>query len=107
MGEIIWKGLVRFGLVVVIAAVLYGRFALYTEWWLMFFFAVIVVVLYPGHLAYQKHAATIRDARRNPTCATCRHLAPREALCRITDEHITRTYTPCGGDAWELRTQGQ
>ncbi len=101
MGAIIYWGLVRFAIVLVAAWLLYSYVPNYGDWWSLFFVAVAVVVIYPAQLAWRKHVRVIRRANQNALCATCRHLASREALCKITDEHVRRDYTPCDGDAWE------
>ena len=103
MGEIIYWGLLRFALVLVGAWLLYSLVPEYNDWWMMFFIAVATIVIYPAQLAWRKHASSIRRANQNPLCATCRHLATREALCKVTDEHVRQDYTPCEGQAWESR----
>lgn len=103
MGAIIYWGLVRFAALLLAAWLLYAYVPNYGEWWSIFFVGVAVVVIYPAQLAWRKHVATVRSANQNALCATCRHLATREALCRVTDEHIRSDYTPCDGVAWEPR----
>jgi hypothetical protein len=101
VGEIIYWGLIRFAAVLVAAWVLYSVVPNYSDWWMMFFIAVSVIVVYPAQLAWRKHVTSIRHANQNALCATCRHLVPSEALCGKLDEHVTKDYTPCGGEGWE------
>jgi hypothetical protein len=101
VGAIIYWGLVRFALVLVLAWLLYSFVPNYGDWWMLFFIAVAVIVIYPAQLAWRKHISTIGQANQNALCATCRHLISREALCSVTDEHVRSDYTPCNGEAWE------
>ena len=101
MGAIVFWGILRFALVIIASWLLYAYVPEHNDWWMMFFIAVVVVVLYPSSLAWKKHAATIAPDNQNPLCASCKHLAVREALCKITDEHVTKEYTPCEGLRWE------
>jgi len=101
VGEIIYWGLIRFAIVLVAAWVLYSVVPNYSDWWMMFFIAVSLIVVYPAQLAWRRHQHTIRRANQNALCATCRHFAPREALCTKLDEHVMKDYTPCGGEGWE------
>ena len=101
MGAIIYWGLVRFALVLIIAWLLYSFVPNYSDWWMLFFIAVAVIVIYPAQLSWRKHVSTISRANQNALCATCRNLISREALCSVTDEHFRKNYTPCDGEAWE------
>jgi hypothetical protein len=103
VGAIIYWGLVRFAAVLIGAWFLYSYVPNYSEWWSLFFVAVSVVVIYPAQLAYRKHISQIDSANQNALCATCKHLISSEALCSRLDEHISKTYTPCGGEGWEPR----
>ena len=101
MGAIIYWGLVRFALVLVFAWLIYSFVPNYSDWWMLFFIAVAVIVIYPAQIGWRKHVSAVRRANQNELCATCRNLQQREALCTITDEHVRKNYTPCGGEAWE------
>jgi hypothetical protein len=101
VGEIIYWGLVRFALVLIAAWLLYSDVPNYGEWWMFFFVAVTIVVIYPAQLAFRKHTQRIQRASENALCATCRYLAPDEALCTKLDEHVRSDYTPCDGEGWD------
>ena len=101
MGDIIYWGLLRFVLVLAGAWLLYSYAPNYGDWWTMFFVGVAVIVIYPAQLAYRRHLDQVRRASRNSLCATCKHYVVDNTLCAVTDEHVTREYTPCSGMAWE------
>jgi hypothetical protein len=101
LGAIIYWGLVRFAAVLAASWLLYSYVPNYGEWWSIFFVSVAVVVIYPAQIAWRKHNSAVRKANRNALCATCRHFASTEALCKVTDEHVRIDYTPCEGNAWE------
>jgi len=101
VGAIIYWGLLRFTAVLIAAWALYSYVPNYGDWWSLFFVSVAVIVIYPAQLSFMKHQKDVRRASRNALCATCKHFIADNTLCAILDEHVTRNYTPCGGDAWE------
>jgi hypothetical protein len=101
MGSIIYWGIVRFAIVLLFSWVIVDRVDDYSGWWTMFFVALVVVVIYPAQLSYRKLTYEAERASRNSLCGNCKHFAEEAVLCTVTDEHVTRDYTPCEGLQWE------
>ena len=101
MGALIYWGIVRFALVIVVFWFWHDRISNYSDWWSTFFVALVAVVIFPFQLQYRKHMEQVEETNKDSLCASCKHYAKDSMLCTALDEHVTLDYVPCGGAAWD------
>jgi hypothetical protein len=102
VGSIITWFLIKLGLLILILWFLFERFRL-QEYWLVGLGVIWLVVVYPAFMQYQRFKAQTRILEANTLCAKCRHFDETGHFCTLLDEHVSLTYTPCGGESWEAK----
>jgi hypothetical protein len=100
VGSIITWFLIKLGLLILVLWFLFERFRL-QEYWLVGLGVIWLLVVYPAFMQYQRFKVQTRILQANTLCAKCRHFDETGHFCKLLDEHVSLTYTPCGGESWE------
>lgn len=103
MGSIVWGGLVRTILIVVVSWTVVGYYEL-RDYWMVPLLAIVGLVIYPAYSQYQHFTSRIEVMQIETLCGSCKHFDPTNQLCIVYDEHVSTTYIPCEGDSWEPHT---
>ena len=83
---------------------IFERYKLH-EYWHVGLGVIWLLVVYPAFAQYQRFKAETRILEANTLCAKCRHFDETGHFCKLLDEHVSLTYTPCGGESWEAKQQ--
>ncbi len=102
VGSIITWFLIKFGILMLVMWFLFERYHL-QEYWMVGLAVIWLVVVYPAFMQYQRFKAQTRMLEANTLCAKCRHFDETGHFCKLLDEHVSLTYTPCGGESWEAK----
>lgn len=103
---IITYGSVAWGMLMRSFIIIMGTFFLFMNWdyrqyWFIILFLLWALAIYPGYRQFQKFSERIEHLKEDTLCGSCRHFEPTGQLCKIYDEHISKTYLPCEGESWE------
>ena len=100
MGAIVYKGLIRTGIAIVIiwflASYLQTQF-----FWIIAATLFYLIVFHPAILQYKKFEESKIKKMEGTICATCRHYDETAVLCMKYDKHPTPDNIPCNGVHWE------
>jgi hypothetical protein len=100
LGEIIYKTLIKFFLLIIIIWFVKDSFDEKFLWILSalsFFFFIV----HPAYLSYQNFIEANRNIVISTLCSSCKHFDESAILCTKYDKHPTETYIPCEGSDWE------
>lgn len=102
MGEIVYKTLIRF---ILILLTLWFSKTLFDEniFWIVSILAIFFFVFHPTFLAYKKFVDDNKNVITNSLCSTCKHFNESAVLCTKYDKHPTDNFIPCEGTDWEPR----
>jgi hypothetical protein len=109
VGTIVFRALVKTTMIVLLSWFAMEQFAYELQHTLFIppALAALSLIYFVAVLpAYHQYQRFYRDSKRlvgDTLCAKCRHFDSTGIICTLYDEHISRTYTPCGGDAWEAK----
>lgn len=100
MGEIVYKTLVRFMLILL---ALWFSKNLFGEkfFWIISILAIYLFVFYPTYSAYKKFVDENKTVITNSLCSSCLHFNESAVLCIKYDKHPTENFIPCEGTDWE------
>lgn len=100
MGEIVYKTMVRFGLILI--ALWFGRdFVGEKFFWIVSILSIYFFVFHPAYLAYKNFIEENENVITNSLCSTCKQFDESAVLCIKYDKHPTENFIPCEGTAWE------
>jgi len=104
-GTIVYGALVR-ALVVVGGSLTLSAFFpdLWRHWWLVLL-VLWAVVFYPAYRRWSQFTHEVRQLKEEILCGSCRYFDETGQLCTLLDEHVRPDYIPCGGEAWEPRSE--
>lgn len=102
MGEIVYKTLIRF--VLILLSLWFGK-DLFGEkfFWIISVLAIYFFVSHPAYLSYKKFIEDNKNIITNSLCSSCKHFNESAVLCTKYDKHPTDNFIPCEGTAWEPR----
>ena len=102
MGEIVYKTLVRFMLILL---ALWFSKNLFGEkfFWIISVLAIYLFVFYPTYSAYKRFVDENKNVITNSLCSSCKHFNESAVLCTKYDKHPTENFIPCEGTDWELK----
>lgn len=100
MGEIVYKTLIRF---VLLLLTLWFCKNLFDEkfFWIISILAIYLFVFHPVFMSYKKFVDENKNLFSNSLCSTCKHFNESAALCTKYDKHPTDNFIPCEGVDWE------
>lgn len=102
MGGIIYWGLLRTAVVMVMLWFSYDYFQ-HNFFWIIFTLSVYLIVIHPIVSEYKKFISQNKNIISNSLCAKCKHFNETAVLCMKYDEHPKDNYTPCDGVDWEVK----
>jgi hypothetical protein len=100
VGSILLWGLLKMAVLVPVMWFAFEQYNLY-QYWLVGLGVMWLVVVYPAFMQYQRFKTQTHVLETNTLCAKCRHFDKTGHFCTLLDEHVSETYTPCGGESWE------
>jgi len=100
LGEIVYKTLIRF---VLILLTLWFFKNLFDEkfFWIVSILAIYLFVFHPAFLSYKIFVDENKNVITNSLCSTCKHFNESAVLCTKYDKHPTDNFIPCEGTDWE------
>lgn len=100
MGDIVYKSLLRLGLVLI---VLWFTKDYFDEkfFWIISILTIYLFVVYPMIMAYRRFIEDNRNIVTNTLCATCKQFDKTAILCLKYDKHPNENFIPCDGRDWE------
>lgn len=100
MGKIVYWGLVRTIILIVLLWLSHEHF--YNQsWWIIAAVASYVFVIHPIISQYKIFIEENKNVMIDSLCSTCRHFDGTAVLCLKYDKHPTEHYIPCEGLDWE------
>lgn len=103
MGSIIFWGIIRLALTIAGIWILY-YYMDYSLWWAFGIVALYGIVLHPAIIQYRLFEEENKEVIDFTLCSTCKHFDKSAVLCLKLDEHPTKKYLPCDGEAWEPKS---
>ena len=100
LGSIIWGVLLRGAIIIFLSIIIIQYYELYQYWWTSLF-VLWLLTIYPGWNQYVQFTKRMEEFEESTLCGTCKHFLSSSQLCKIYDEHVSKNYIPCEGDAWE------
>ena len=100
MGGIVYWGLLRTAIVIIILWFSYDYFN-YNFFWIIFGLVVYMVLIHPIISEYKQFIKKNKNVIDNSLCSQCKHFNETAVLCMKYDEHPTDEFTPCNGIDWE------
>jgi glucan phosphoethanolaminetransferase (alkaline phosphatase superfamily) len=102
LGEIVYKTLIRF---ILILLTLWFSKTLFDEniFWVVSILAIFFFVFHPAYMVYKKFVDDNKNVITNSLCSTCKHFNESAVLCTKYDKHPTDNFIPCEGTDWEPR----
>lgn len=97
-GSIVWGILLRSAIIVVISFLII-EITGQRNWWITFI--VWLFAIYPAFRQFNIFQERIKKVEEETLCGSCKHFDATSQLCKIYDEHITKSYIPCDGLNWE------
>lgn len=102
MGDIVYKTLIRF--TIVLAILWFGKdFFGEKFFWLVSVLSIYLFVFHPAYLAYKQFMEENSNIISNSLCSSCKHFNESAVLCTKYDKHPTDIFIPCEGTDWEPR----
>ena len=100
MGEIVYKTLIRF---VLLLLTLWFCKNLFDEkfFWIISILAIYLFVFHPAFTSYKEFVDENKNVITNSLCSTCKHFNESAVLCTKYDKHPTDNFIPCEGTDWE------
>lgn len=102
MGGIIYWGLLRTAVVIILLWFSYDYFD-YKYFWIIFSLAIYVLIIHPVVSEYKQFRSKNENVINNSLCSKCKSFDESAVLCLKYDEHPTEGYTPCDGTDWEVK----
>lgn len=100
MGEIVYKTILRFGLILI--ALWFGKDLFGDKFfWIISLLSIYFFVFHPAYIAYKTFIEENKSVITNSLCSTCKHFDESAVLCTKYDKHPTENFIPCEGSAWE------
>lgn len=100
MGQIVFWGLVRLALTIIVLWILYFHLP-YGTWWVLGIVSIYAVVVHPAIIQYDMFREKNKTIIESTLCSSCRYFNETAVLCTKLDEHPTEKYLPCEGELWE------
>ncbi len=102
MGGIVYWGLLRTAVVIVLLWFSYDYFD-YNFFWIIFSLVVYLIIIHPIVSEYKNFIKKNKNVITNSLCSQCKHFNETAVLCMKYDEHPTDDFTPCDGIDWEVK----
>lgn len=100
MGDIVYRTLIRFVLII-LSLWFFKNFFEEKFFWIISILAIYFFVIHPGYLAYNKFIDKNINVIMNSLCSSCKHFNESAVLCTKYDKHPTDDFVPCEGSEWE------
>ena len=100
MGGIVYWGLIRTAVMIVLLWVSYEYFDK-KFFWIIASIAIYLIIIQPIISQYNAFIKKNKNVIDNSLCAKCKHFNETAVLCMKYDEHPTDEFTPCDGIDWE------
>ncbi len=100
MGEIIFWGIIRTAIVIVVAWMMLD-YSDYKFWWSAVIISIYVIIIHPAIIQYQLFLQKNKRILTDTLCSRCKHFDETAVLCVKYDEHPTERYVPCNGEDFE------
>lgn len=100
MGGIIYWGLVRTAIMIILLWISYGYFDK-QFFWIIASIAIYLIIIHPIVAQYKAFVAKNKEVINNSLCSKCKHFNDTAVLCMKYDQHPTDEFTPCDGIDWE------
>jgi glucan phosphoethanolaminetransferase (alkaline phosphatase superfamily) len=100
MGEIIFWGIIRTGLLI-LALWFSFDFIDYKFWWSAAIISIYVIIIHPAIIQMQLFKEKNKRILTDTLCSRCKHFDETAILCTKYDQHPTAHYVPCDGVDWE------
>jgi len=100
MGRIVYWGLIRTVITIIILWVSYDYFN-HKYWWIMATIGFYIVVIQPIIMQYKSFTTKNKSVINDSLCSRCKHFDETAVLCMKYDKHPTDDFVPCEGSAWE------
>ncbi|MEN8193017.1 MAG: hypothetical protein ABFS12_09385 [Bacteroidota bacterium] len=102
MGRIVYWGLIRITIMILLLWISYEYF--YNRyWWIIAILAFYIFVIHPLISQYKIFKEENREVIVDSLCSTCKHFDETAILCLKYDKHPTNNFTPCEGIDWEVK----
>ncbi|MFZ1518918.1 MAG: hypothetical protein WAU11_09095 [Ignavibacteriaceae bacterium] len=100
LGDIVYKSLLKLGLVIIILWFSKDYFG-ENFFWIISSLAFYLFVFYPAYMAYKKFIEDNKNIITNSLCASCKQFDKTAVLCLKYDKHPNEDFIPCEGKNWE------
>lgn len=100
MGRIIYWGLIRTTIMIIISWITYEYY--YNRyWWIIATLAFYIFVVHPLISQYKNFKEETKGVIVDSLCSTCKHFDETAVLCMKYDQHPTIDFIPCEGLDWD------
>lgn len=100
MGEIVYKTLIKFALILL--TLWYFKDYFETQYyWILSLLSIYFFVFHPAYLSYKKFIESNKEIISNTLCSSCKHFDVSAVLCTKYDKHPSESFIPCEGSDWE------
>ena len=100
MGKIVYWGLIRIIITIIILWISYD-YSNNKYWWIIasigFYFVVVHPIISQYKIFTEKNKTVLNDS----LCSKCKHFDETAVLCLKYDKHPTEDFIPCEGTDWE------
>ncbi len=103
IGSIVYWGIVRLALTIVLLMILY-YYLDYGTWWLIGIVSLYIIVVHPIIIQYEMYREQNKLVLESSLCSSCRYFDVTAVLCTKLDEHPSEIYLPCEGMYWEPKS---
>ncbi len=100
MGGIIYWGLIRTAIMIILLWISYEYFD-EKFFWIIASIAIYLIIIHPIVSQYKDFVAKNKEVINNSLCSKCKHFNETAVLCMKYDQHPTNEFTPCDGIDWE------
>lgn len=100
MGRIVYWGLIRTLITIVLLWISYEYF-FNQYWWIIASIAVYIFVIHPIVSQYKLFTEENKNVMIDSLCSKCKHFSETAVLCIKYDKHPTEDFIPCEGKDWE------
>lgn len=100
MGDIVYKTLVKFGILLLVLWLSKDYFD-EKYFWIVSSLSIFFFVINPAYISYKKFIEKTENITSGTLCASCKHFDKSAVLCIKYDKHPTEDSIPCEGSDWE------
>jgi len=100
IGSIVWGVMLRSIIIITISLYFLVHFGA-NQYYLITLSSLWFLVAWPAWRQYSQYYKRMEDFKESTLCGSCIHFEPNSQLCKIYDEHVSKTHIPCEGMAWQ------